>query len=86
VSSMRLYTRGQFEVELRAKWRLSPTDEFTDTTGVWRTPNGKFILIPVQPDGVPYPDWMMDEVVRQLEALGENPLQSRLAGAANDSP
>lgn len=45
--AMRLYTREEFEAELKDKWKLEPTNERTATTRAWTTPRGRFILVPV---------------------------------------
>lgn len=71
--AMRLYTRDEFEEELVQKWNLTPTEERTETTRFWMTPNGKHISVPILPGGTRYPDYYIDEIERRLSALGENP-------------
>lgn len=69
--AMRLYTREEFEAELREKWGLKPTDHATKTTRAWITPNGDHLLVPVFPDGDRYPDHLLDKIVQQIETFGK---------------
>jgi len=73
--AMRLYTRQELEQELREKWKLTPTKHRSGTTTAWRTPNGLHVLVPDFPKDARYPDYIVDRIVEQLVALGENPLR-----------
>ena len=41
----------------------------TATTARWRTPKGKFISVPVLPDGVLYPDYLVGKAIREMNLL-----------------
>lgn len=74
--AMRLYTRAELEDELQAKWKLTPTEHSTSTTRAWKTPKGMHVLVPVLADDVRYPDYILNKILEQLEALGEQPFKN----------
>ena len=45
---------------------------------MWLTPHGKFISVPLLPNGEGYPHYLLGEVAQQVEAVekDEPPLQS----------
>lgn len=74
--AMRLYTRAELERELRAKWKLTPTDETTATARAWKTPRGMHVLVPLLADDEHYPDYILNKILEQLEALNEHPFKN----------
>ena len=71
--AMRLYTRTEFEKELRTKWKLEPTEHQAAMFTIWKTPKGKHVMVPTLPKGTRYPDFYVDEIVEQLKRLDEYP-------------
>jgi hypothetical protein len=64
--AMRLYSRDEFEADIKARWKLEKTDHATASHGFWKTPSGRFITVPVLEQ---YPDYMLDTVHEQLTAI-----------------
>lgn len=52
---LRLYTRDEYEAELRQTLGLRPAGMQTQTLEAWLTPKGNTILLRVLPDGELYP-------------------------------
>lgn len=67
--AMRLYTKDEFEAELKEKWELVPTDQKFKTYRIWETKKGHFLTVPILPAGESYPDYFLDTVLEQLSAL-----------------
>lgn len=74
--AMRIYTRAELEHELQAKWKLTPTEHATSTTRAWKTPKGMHVLVPLLSDDQGYPDYLLNKVLEQLEALNEHPFKT----------
>ena len=62
-----LYTREEFENELRNTLGLKFIRVVTPTLERWVTPKGNTILIRALPDGELYPHFMVGYVARQAE-------------------
>ena len=71
---MRLYSRDEFEAELRERG-LEPTDITTKTGRLWRTRDGKVIISVPNPSPTTgkYPDSILDRLLEQLKKLYEPP-------------
>ena len=67
--AMRLYTKEEFEAELREKWDLIPTSEKFKTYRIWKTRKGHFLTVPILPAGERYPDYFLDTVLEQRKAV-----------------
>ncbi len=67
--AMRLYSKDEFEEDLRVKWNLAPTDHKTNTARLWKTSDGKYVVVPELPNGERYPDYLLHEVIEQLKAV-----------------
>jgi len=70
--ALRIYTKEEFELELRSLWGLEPTDSTTQKTRFWKTPEGKFLTVPEFEDGDPYPHFLFGEIVNQINDLKQN--------------
>lgn len=68
--AMRIYSKKNFERELKEVYRLSPTDETVDDTRLWKTENGCYIAITELPEGQDYPDYYLDIIIEHLSLLG----------------
>ena len=67
--AMRLYTRDEFEEELK-KHGLQKTEFVTDTGCIWKTSDDKFIAVPnVYDDYEKIPDCVLDELLKCLGQL-----------------
>lgn len=44
---MRPYTREEFEARLKSELGLEPTDRATKTATAWKTPKGRYVLVPL---------------------------------------
>ena len=64
--SMRLYSKADFEAELR-KYGLSPTELRTDILTLWVSDKGMSIFIPHDQDM--YPDYMLDTILAMMNRL-----------------
>lgn len=73
--AMRMYTRAELEQELQQKWKLTPTEHTTSVTRAWKTPKGMHVLVPILNDDQRYPDYILNKILEQLEALGEHPFK-----------
>ncbi|MFH0342349.1 MAG: hypothetical protein ACHBNF_09520 [Chromatiales bacterium] len=62
---MRLYSRKEFEADIKKRWRLTSTDEKTATTRAWKTHGGCFITIPIL---ATYPDYWLETIKELIEA------------------
>ena len=67
--AFRLYTREEFENELRNTVGLRLVRVVTPTLERWVTPKGNTILIRTLPDGELYPHFMIGYIARQAELL-----------------
>lgn len=72
--AQRLYTKNEFENELKNKLGLTPTDQVTGSSRAWRTKNSKYVLVPergrVMPElGERYPDNWIAEIYTQVSRL-----------------
>lgn len=84
--AMRLYTREEFEDELREKWGLTLTDECLETARIWRTKSGNHVTVPLLPAGEAYPDYFLNEIERQLDSFDEHPFRGDLDSDAVTEP
>lgn len=66
--ALRLYTVLEFEKEL-ADAGLQFVCMETATTARWRTPKGKFISVPVLPDGELYPHYLVGKAISQMNLV-----------------
>ena len=57
--AMRLYTKDEFEADIKQRWNIEPTDKRSSTAKLWKTQNGKYITIPELDQ---YPDYWLDVV------------------------
>src|SRR6185295_4234430 len=64
--SMRLYSKADFEAELR-KYGLSPTEHTTEVLTLWISDKGMMIFIPHNQDI--YPDYMLDTILAMMNRL-----------------
>jgi hypothetical protein len=64
--SMRLYSKADFEAELR-KYGLSPTEHKTDILTLWVSDKGMSIFVPHDQDM--YPDYMLDTILAMMNRL-----------------
>ena len=64
--AIRLYSQEQFEEQIKELWGLEPTDARTETGRLWKTPDGFSILVPVLPNGVLYPHYLIGEIANQI--------------------
>lgn len=67
--AIRLYTRAEFEDELRRTVGLTSTGMQTATLEAWRTPDGNIIVLRVLPDGELYPHYMVGSAAQQASAV-----------------
>ena len=67
--AMRLYSKQEFEAELREKYRLKPTHHHTATTRAWVTEEGDHLLVPSFTDDDRIPDHVIDRVVNEILAF-----------------
>jgi len=72
--ALRLFTKEEFEQELKEKLELTPTDECTDTACAWKTKSDRSVLVPISgielPDiGEMFPDNWVAEIIGQIEAI-----------------
>lgn len=65
----RLYTRAEFESELRLTFGLRFIGLVTGTLEQWRTPKGNMLLIRVLPDDELYPHPMVGTIGQQVQRL-----------------
>lgn len=80
--ALRLFSKEEFEQELKESWNLSPTNEGGDTFTLWHTSKGHYITVPKLPESERYPDYVLDGIIKQLETL-----ESSLAnGPPNNKP
>jgi len=68
--AVRLYSKEDFESEMKEVYKLSPTDETVDDTRFWKTENDCYIAITELPEGQDYPDYYLDIIVEHLSLLG----------------
>lgn len=74
MSSMRLFTKKEFEAELY-RLKLHKTDheaENLETFRVWKDEHGHSILVPELPEGESYPDFFLDEIIGQINKLRQD--------------
>jgi len=71
--AMRLYTKAEFEAELKEKWGLTPTEQVFATFRIWRHECGGHLTVPELPRGERYPDHFLDGVIEQIERIKANP-------------
>lgn len=62
---MRLYSRDEFEADIRQRWGLASTDDVTATARIWKTRGGYFVTIPALEQ---YPDYWLDTIRELIEA------------------
>ena len=72
--AMRLYTKQEFEDELRRKLGLTPTDHLTATNRYWKTKSGKFVPVPLVGNditelGERYPDSWMAQIYLEVQRV-----------------
>ena len=67
--AMRLFTKKEFEEHLRNQLDLEPTGEKTSTTHVWKTKTGYYVLVPVMPRGERYPDYLLNDIYKQVSRI-----------------
>ena len=67
--AMRLYTQEEFDDELENIWELTPTDQRTKTTRIWKTKSGHSLSVPQLPADERYPDYYIVAIVEQIKAL-----------------
>ena len=72
--ALRLYTKAEFESELRNKHGLTPTEIVTGTTKLWKNKAGKHVSIPMKGIDIPeqgekFPDDWMAAIYKELERL-----------------
>lgn len=72
--ALRLYTKEEFETELRNHLGLVPTDSVIDTARAWRTKKGRHVLVPMVGIEVPelgerYPDSWMAKIHLEVERV-----------------
>lgn len=81
--AMRLFSAAEFKAELE-RMGLKPTDIETDTSVIWHTPNGKPQAVPKLALDRGCPEFVLDELLRQVNLLyrpWDRPQQ-----AADDKP
>ncbi|MGE0278754.1 MAG: hypothetical protein AB7R40_25430 [Nitrospiraceae bacterium] len=69
--AMGLYSRAEFEEDIRSRWGLEATDQVTATARLWKTSGGHFITIPIQET---YPDYWLDVVKKCIEDSVKKPV------------
>ncbi|HJX10496.1 MAG TPA: hypothetical protein VJ733_08335 [Candidatus Binatia bacterium] len=72
--ALRLYTKEEFENELRQQLGLTPTGEITDVTQAWKTRCGRVVLVPLKGIDVPelgerFPDSWMARIYLEVERV-----------------
>lgn len=72
--ALRLYTKEEFEVELRARLGLVQTGKMTATTEAWKMKDGKAVLVPTRGVNIPdlgerFPDSYFATIYEQIERL-----------------
>jgi hypothetical protein len=70
---MRLYTKEDFEDELR-QLGLIKTDHEENTLEscrMWVDSEGHFFPVPEFPAGKPYPDYILDRLISSLEKISQ---------------
>jgi len=67
--SMRLFTKEEFEANLKDVSKLTKTNQATSTTEIWKTEGGFFISVPILEENQRYPDYILDEIYRQLKCI-----------------
>ena len=67
--ALRLYTREEYEEELRHTVGLRPAGMQTRTLEAWLTPEGNTILLRVLPDGGLYPHYMVGKAAEQAALI-----------------
>lgn len=71
MAAMRLYTKEQFEQEVRSLG-LKPTEHFDktlETCRMWVDAEGHFFSIPDLPPGEKYPDYILAELMVNIEKI-----------------
>ena len=64
--ALRLYTRSEFEEELRSVWDLEQTEHGTATTTIWKAQNGANISVPPLTDGELYPHCLLGDIAEHV--------------------
>lgn len=72
----RLYTKEEFEKELREQLGLTPTDTTTATSRFWKTAKGRYVPVPSAGNQYPeigerYPDSWMAQIYVEIQRLDE---------------
>lgn len=72
--ALRLYTKEEFETELREQLGLDRTETVTDTSRVWKTKKGFHVLVPLSGIEIPeqgerYPDSWLAGIYKEVTRL-----------------
>ena len=72
--ALRLYTKEEFEKELRQQLGLIPTGEITEMAQAWKTKSGKVVLVPLKGIDLPeigerFPDSWMARICLEVERV-----------------
>lgn len=70
--ALRVYTREEFEAELKNTLGLHLVAEQTSTIEEWRTPKGHPILVRRLPDDELYPHFMVGKIAAKVRLLDAN--------------
>lgn len=70
----RLYTKEEFELELRDRLGLAPTDQVTATNRAWKTKMGRYVAVPLSGNHYPeigerYPDSWMARIYLEVQRV-----------------
>lgn len=83
---LKYYGRNEFERILTDEFGLTKTDERTKTWRFWRTRGGKLLMVPEAPENDRYGDYVLDEIIRRLRAIGEYPVATQTKTAPATKP